>query len=238
MRMAAVANLPRDPLAYLPRRRTTNFERGSLIYGGSREAAGLYLLMTGRVKISGTGDDGGETISRMVRPEGLFGESCLVGGTNRSETAIALDDVTLMSWSRAEIEQQIDRDPLLGVALCQAMVKECLDLQHRIESVATHKTPERVMLALLHLAGDLGTPMPDGATRIASLTHRTIAEFVGTSREIVTCQMNRLRRLGLCRYSRAFIDIYEPAMRETLQRNTLGLSRDAGLPRHAGSPVW
>ena len=81
------------------------------------------------------------------------------------------------------------------------------------------------MLALLQLATDLGTSAPDGATRIASLTHHTIAEFVGTSREIVTFQMNRLRRLGLIRYSRKFIDVYAPAMRDSLKQHGASIPR-------------
>jgi hypothetical protein len=64
-----------------------------------------------------------------------------------------------------------------------------------------------------------GPPMPDGSLRVASLTHRTIAEFVGTSREIVTFQMNRLRRIGLVRYSREDIDVYAQAPRENLRQH-------------------
>jgi CRP-like cAMP-binding protein len=166
--------------------------------------------------------------------EGFFGEPCLVTLAGRRESATALDDVTLMSWSREEVELQIEREPQLGIALSQYVVGECLELQDRIESMATRKTPERVMLALLQLAADLGTPTPEGATRIASLTHQTIAEFVGTSREIVTFQMNRLRRLGLCRYSRKFIDVYAPAMRESLKQHRTTIPRSAEEVGRAG----
>jgi CRP-like cAMP-binding protein len=81
------------------------------------------------------------------------------------------------------------------------------------------------MLALLQLASDLGTQAPDGAMRVASLTHHTIAEFVGTSREIVTFQMNRLRRMGLIRYSRKFIDVYAAAMRDNLKQQGMSIPR-------------
>ena len=123
-------------------------------------------------------------------------------------------------WRRrfGEGAEAIEREPRLGIALSQYLVRQCLELQDRIESMAVHKTPERVMLALLQLASDLGTQAPDGAMRVASLTHHTIAEFVGTSREIVTFQMNRLRRMGLIRYSRKFIDVYSAAMRENLKQ--------------------
>jgi CRP-like cAMP-binding protein len=184
-------------------------------------------VILGRVKITTTADDGGQTVGRIVRTEGLFGESSLIGPVPRSETAVALDNASLMSWSRTEIEQQVEREPHLGIALSQYLVRECLELQDRIESMAVHKTPERVTLALLQLATDLGSPMPDGSLRVASLTHNTIAEFVGTSREIVTFQMNRLRRLGLVRYSRKHIDVYALAMRENLREQGISIPRGA-----------
>jgi CRP/FNR family cyclic AMP-dependent transcriptional regulator len=217
----------KDPLAFLPRKRVQYFAKGRLIYGVENSARDLYVVILGRVKVSTTADDGVQTVSRMVHAEGFFGEPCLVAPAARRESATALDDVTLMSWSREEVELQIEREPQLGIALSQYLVRECLELQDRIESVASRKTPERVMLALLQLAADLGAPTPEGATRIASLTHQTIAEFVGTSREIVTFQMNRLRRLGLCRYSRKFIDVYAPAMRESLNRHRMSIPRGA-----------
>jgi CRP/FNR family transcriptional regulator, cyclic AMP receptor protein len=207
-----------DPLTYLPRKAVQEYGKNRVIYDVQNPATSLYLVILGRVKIGTTANDGGQTVGRIVRSEGLFGESCLIGPLNRSESANALDNVTLMSWSRNEIEQQVEREPRLGIALAQYLVRECIELQDRIESMAVHKTPERVMLALLQLASDLGSPMPDGSLRVASLTHHTISEFVGTSREIVTFQMNRLRRMGLVRYSRKHIDIYAQALRENLRQ--------------------
>ena len=216
-----------DPLTYLPRKPVQQYAKGRIIYDGEHPPNDLYVVILGRVKISNTAEDGCQTVGRIVRAEGLFGESCLLAPTNRSETATGLDNVTLMCWSRADIEAQIDREPRLGIALSQYLVRQCLELQDRIESMAVHKTPERVMLALLQLASDLGSSTPDGALRVASLTHHTIAEFVGTSREIVTFQMNRLRRLSLIRYSRKFIDVHGTAMRENLKQQ--GMSIPGGM---------
>lgn len=208
-----------DPLTYLPRKPVQEFAKGRVIYDPHQANDHLYVVILGRVKMTATAEDGGQTVCRIVSPEGLFGESCLVGGGNHSESAVALDNATLMAWSRADIEQQIEREPRLGIALSQYLVRQCIELQDRIESMAVHKTPERVMLALLQLAEDLGSPMPDGSVRLASLTHHTIAEYVGTSREIVTFQMNRLRRMGLLRYTRKFIDVYTQALLDVLKQD-------------------
>lgn len=206
-----------DPLTYLPRKPVQEFAKSRIIYDQQQPNGYLYVVILGRVRVTATSDDGGQTVCRIVCPEGLFGESCLIGGSARSEAAAALDNATLMAWSRSDIEQQIEREPRLGIALSQYLVRQCIELQDRIESMAVHKTPERVMLALLQLAEDLGSPQPDGSTRVQSLTHHTIAEYVGTSREIVTFQMNRLRRMGMLKYTRKFIDIYTMAVHDALK---------------------
>jgi len=188
-----------------------------VIYSPANPATCLYLVILGRVKVSTAERDGNETVARIVCKEGLFGESSLIGAVEGTETAIALDNVTLMGWTRNEIEVQIERDPRLGVALSQYLVRECLELQDRMESMVVHRTPERVMLALVQLASNTGTKMPEGTTRVASLTHQTIAEYVGTSREIVTFQLNRLRKLGMIKYSRKYMDIDVPQVRDALK---------------------
>jgi len=208
--------VPEDPLTYLSRKPAREYAKGTVIYGPEHPNEHLFVVIAGRVRIVHSSGDGGHTIGRIVRADGLFGETALSGRPVRSESAIAMDDVTLMAWTREEIEQQIEREPKLGLALCQTLVRQAMELQERIESMAVYKTPERVMIALLQLAEDLGTVMADGTVRIESLTHHTLAEYVGTSREIVTFQMNRLRRLGMVRYSRQFIDIQPKLIREAL----------------------
>ena len=201
-----------DPLTYLPRKPVQEFARRQVIYDSQQPTGCLYLVILGRVTVRLNSDDGYQTIARLVCAEGIFGESALVGRSAREESAVALDDVTVMSWTREEIEAHIEREPRLGLALAQYLVRQCVDLQERIQSLAIHKTPERIMLALAQLAVAMGTNMPDNATRIPAITHHTLAEYVGTSREIVTFQLNRLRRKGCLRYTRKYIDVYVPAI--------------------------
>ena len=215
------------PLTYLPRKSIQEFGKNRVIYSPEQPSGGIHLVVLGRVKVSSTADDGYETVGRIVCAEGLFGEAALVGG-RPNESAVALDTASIMSWMPREIEQQIEREPRLGIALSQYLVRQCIALQDRIESMAVQKTPERVIVALAQLAEMLGTPLPDGATRIASLTHQTIAEYVGTSREIVTFQMNRLRKLGMIRYSRRYIDVYPRAVAEALRQQGITVPHQAG----------
>jgi CRP/FNR family transcriptional regulator, cyclic AMP receptor protein len=203
---------------YLPRKRVEQFPKRSIIYTPHRPSDSLYAVIQGRVKITTAAEGGRETVCRILHADGLFGESILVGTAPHTETAEAIDAVSAMSWTRDEIEQQIEREPRLGISLTQHFTRTCIELRDRIESIALSKASERVMLALIQLARSLGTPMPDGTVRITALTHVTLAQYIGTSREIVTFEMNRLRRLGMVQYSRQHIDIYTAAIEETLRK--------------------
>lgn len=216
-----------DPLTYLPRKPLQEYAKDRIIYGPQQPCSHLYVVIQGRVKLTSSADDGCQIIARIVPPEGLFGEAALIYSRAGVETATTLEPVTLMAWSGQEIERHIEREPRLGVALTQYMVRQCLELQDRIESMAVYKTPERVILALIQLADTLGSPLPDGSTRLASLTHHSIAEYVGTSREIVTFQMNRLRRMGMVRYTRRYIDVFARALSEHLRSQGIAAPRSA-----------
>jgi len=52
--------------------------------------------------------------------------------------------------------------------------------------------------------------------RMAPFTHELLAQYVGTSREIVTYYMNQFRRRGYLRYSRKGITLYRDALNSWL----------------------
>jgi CRP-like cAMP-binding protein len=157
--------------------------------------------------------EGYETAVRIVPPDAIFGEVSLINA-DEGERAIPLDRVQVMAWSKAEMERQILKVPRLGLALLEELVIATLDMEDRVQAMATRKTPEKVMMSFLQLQRTLGVPQADGAMRMAGITHMVIAAHAGTTREIVTAQMNRLRKLGMVSYSRKFIDVDCEAMEQ------------------------
>jgi CRP/FNR family transcriptional regulator, cyclic AMP receptor protein len=206
-----------DALMYLPRKGVLEYRKGQIVYDEHQPSRGLYLIVQGRVKVAIPVDDGSQTVVDIFTTDDFFGEGALLGASRHPERALALDNVTLMCWTPSEIEDQIEKQPRLGIALLQMQVKRGLDYEDRLQSFALDKTPERVVRALLRFSERLGTRTEDGSTRIPPLTHQVISEYVGTSREIVTFQMNYLRQKGLLRYSRKAIQVYADALSEYLQ---------------------
>jgi len=147
----------------------------------------------------------------------FFGDRALTGSINNDEEAIAMEQNTrVMTWTDTEIEQLILRRPRLGIALIQMLTRRCLDYSRRIESFSSDSIARRLARALIHFSARLGKKLENGSIQLMPLGHELLAQYVGTSRELVTQYMNQFRRQGFLRYSRKGIVVSPVAMNEIL----------------------
>ena len=209
-----------DPLAFLPCSSIAEFKKVQLIYNQGQPSTNIYLVIEGKVKVSRMGDDGRQVVVDIYQPDEFFGESAFLNLPHRSEQAAALENTRLMAWSGAEIEDMVGKRPRLAVALLQILAQRSIDFTERIESLSADNIVRRLARSLIRFAGREGTGGDNGSVRMAPLTHELLAQYVGTSREIVTHYMNQFRRQGYLRYSRKGIILYRDAFREWLRQGT------------------
>jgi len=205
-----------DALAFLPISGTTEYNQGRAIYGPEAPAKHIYLVVAGKVALSRVAEDGDEVVLEIVTPEELFGQSAFLGAPHGREKATAIEKTLLMAWPVSELEELVAKRPRLAVALLQVFERRNANLSARIEHLVTDNIPRRLARSLLSLSERMGTPQQDGSLRIMHLTHAFLARYVGTSREVITLHMNRLRRLGCVRYSREGILVHHDALKEAV----------------------
>jgi CRP-like cAMP-binding protein len=204
---------------FLPTKRAVEFAKGQTIYEPTCPARYLYLVISGRVRISVTDQNGAQVLLRLACPEDIFGESSLVLEEHAPppESAVTLTPVQVMAWSPEEVERNIESQPALSLRLMKFAAQRNAQLQNRLNSFFAYNTAKRVAIALVELARGAGQRTPEGALRLNGLTHRDVAEYAGTTREIVTSEMNRLRRVGYLQYSRGCIDVFGDALVELMR---------------------
>jgi len=147
---------------------------------------------------------------------------------------VVVDTAQLMAWTPEEVEERIERVPKLALALSGYFGRNNGVLAERITTIANYKTGPRVVLALIQISRSAGAPTPGGALRITGLTHQAIADYVGTSREIVTSEMNRLRRLGYLAYSRLYTDVFADALAEWMRQHGTAVRKASDSVQAAG----
>ncbi|HXM40840.1 MAG TPA: Crp/Fnr family transcriptional regulator [Bryobacteraceae bacterium] len=227
---AAAPNTLEDPLAHLPYSRIVEYKKSQLIYHQDQPSTSIYLVIGGRVKVARLADDGRQTIVDIYRTDDFFGESALLGLPRRPEQATALESARLMAWTAEQIDGIAQTRPRLAIALLQILVQRSLEYGHRIESFTLDNTGRRLARMLIRFSQRVGAPEPDGSRKIEPLTHELLAQYVGTSREIVTHYMNAFRRQGYLRYSRQGIVLYREAFDEWLCRTGTHAIKAADAP--------
>jgi CRP/FNR family transcriptional regulator, cyclic AMP receptor protein len=208
-----------DPLAYLPCSSVQEYSKGNVIYHHDQPNSNLFLVLAGRVRITRDSGRGTQVLVDLYGVDEFFGEASFVANPDHSEQATAHQDCKLMTWKASEILELILKRPVLAVALLQTFEKRAIALTERLESLSTERIDRRVARTLIHFAEQFGKPREDGGLEMEPLTHELLAQYVGTSRELVTLQMTNLRRQGYLQYSRRSIVLYRDALREWIRQN-------------------
>jgi len=208
-----------DPLAYLPCSNVLEYGKGEVIYSHDQPHSDLYLVLSGMVKVTRVSNQGNQLLVDLYGTDEFFGEAAFVDPLQAFERASAHHHTTVMAWKARDIEDLIQKRPRLAIALLQAFGQRALNLLQRLESLSTDRIDKRLALSLIRFAERLGRPQDDGSIQMDPLTHDVLAQYVGTSRELITCHMTKFRKEGYLQYSRRSIVLYSDAMKAWVRDN-------------------
>jgi len=86
---------------------------GEVLFRAGEEGDSLYVVLSGRLRVSINGSDGGTEMIRELSRGDSVGELALLTGERRSATIRAIRDTELAMLSRAAFERAIQSDPAL-----------------------------------------------------------------------------------------------------------------------------
>lgn len=174
------------------------YKKGQEICRQNEPAQYFCKVIAGLVKVSCMSDNGNEVVVDVYRADEFFGLSALAKPSQRGEQAIALTEAMVEFWAVDDLMA----NPKQAVPLLQVVVERNIELQRRIVNFATGSTSSRLARALIRFSERFGTVEDDASVRMMPFTHALLAQYVGTTREIVTNHMNTFRRQGYLKYSR------------------------------------
>ncbi len=186
--------------------------RGDFLYTPGDAADCIFVVDSGRIKIVRTNPSGSESIVGIRNPGDLFGElTWMNDGARRSTSAIALDPGSVCRLDSARFERRLRDDVVLSAAFARGMSLRLASVERELTELAGKSVPGRLVDALGRLAADHGVREDDGTLRIAlSLTHKDLADLIGTSRETLTKELSVLADVGLVRVAHRTIVLVQP----------------------------
>jgi len=165
------------------------------------------------VKVVLVGEDGREVILGMLGVGEHFGELSLIDSRPRSAHVIAVEDATLIVLRREDFRRRIEESPTVAWALMQELSRRLRRADEQIGSLVLLDVDGRIARLLLDASAESAGP-----TIERRLTHQTIAQMIGASRETVSRAMRDFVARGLITVVRRQIRIADKPALEQLAK--------------------
>lgn len=193
----------------IPRR----IRAGAVIHNGSADCAGLLLVESGRLRAYILSDGGREiTIYRLFdRDICLFSASCMLRSVQFDVTIQAEQDTDLRVIPTEVYQQIMAESAPLSNYTNEIMAARFSEVMWLLEQVMWKSMDRRVAAFLLEESAIEGGP------RLA-ITHETIANHLGTHREVVTRMLRYLQGEGMVKLSRGTVELLDPKKLKALGR--------------------
>lgn len=208
-------SLSKDELMMLDKQAVMrNAPKKHVIYFPEDASNSIYMLKSGKVKISKISPDGKEIILAILGPGEVFGEMAITGQGTREEIAEATDDTIICVVKVDDLKNMMMMNPHFNIQLTKLIGFRLKKIQNRFESLIFKSSEERVVSFLREIADEHGTRVKGSDNEMEirlRLTHDDIAKLTATSRQTVTMVLNDLEKRNIITYdrSRIFVKDYD-----------------------------
>lgn len=198
---------------------TAHFAPGGVIFSVGQPSDAMYLIESGRAKVSQLSAEGREKIIGIYQTGDLLGEVCICKNGARENQAVALESLAVASFRVKELLGVLQRTPEMVFSLLMVFCARVAECQDQVASLAFDEVRTRLAKEMLRLSD-----VPAGPRKREShplpiqLTHQDLASLVDTTRENATKIMNEFREEGLLNYSREGIVLFPERMETYLKK--------------------
>jgi CRP/FNR family cyclic AMP-dependent transcriptional regulator len=194
--------------------RERSYPRGSVIVFEEDPGDALYVVAAGQVKVVLVAEDGREVILSVLGPGSFFGEMAILDEGPRSAHVIAMEESNLLILRRDDFHARLRAMPEVAISLLKEISRRLRRADEKIGSLVLLDVNGRLAHLLLRLADE---ERGDQITR--RLTHHTIAQMIGSSRETVSRAMRGLVGRNVIEVTRTAILLRDRgALRAALRR--------------------
>jgi CRP/FNR family transcriptional regulator, cyclic AMP receptor protein len=187
-------DLPKGSLEELEKvKYASAYPQGAVLFVEGQAPRGVYIVCSGRVKISTTSREGKTLILRIAQAGEVLGLHATVSGKPYELTGETLQPCQLDFIRRDDFLRFLQHHGDACLNAAEHLSQNCQNAYELIRSLGlSHSVGEKLARLLLEWASD-GEQTKDGIRIKISLTHEEIAQLIGTSRETVTRVLSEFR---------------------------------------------
>lgn len=185
-------------------------EKGHFLFQEGSPSKEIYVLLSGLIQISKIIPDGRELTLRICSEGDLIGELNIFCSTPRNllsakvtesgEVAVIMKDV---------LEAKLASDQALALEFMHWMSQHYRKTQTKFRDLVLHGKKGALYSTLIRMANSYGVKTSNGIMIDLLLTNQEVANFCGTSREVVNRLLGELRKKGVISINKGIITIHQ-----------------------------
>lgn len=191
-------NMEPEPVEALDAIKFTGaYPKGALLFVEGEQPRGVYILCSGRAKLTTTSTEGRTLIVKIANHGEILGASAAILGKPYEVSAEMLEPSQVSFIRREDFLRFLNAYSEACMHTAQQLSEKYEAAQREIRSLGlAHTTSEKLAKLLLGWS-DEGEETPQGTRMQVLLTHEEIAQMIGTTRETVTRLLSEFKRKKL-----------------------------------------
>jgi CRP/FNR family transcriptional regulator, cyclic AMP receptor protein len=174
---------------------TSIYPRATVLFAEGQPADGVYLLRSGRAKVSISSAEGKKVILRVAQAGALLGANSVFKAVPYDATVETMERCRVDFVPRPEFMKLLDQSEAARVAMAYILSDELSDLVEHLRSLLlSQSASEKLARLLIKWCDEQGEVAPEGTRVNPGLTHEEIAQMICASRETVTRLFAEFRR--------------------------------------------
>ncbi|TYS15845.1 Crp/Fnr family transcriptional regulator [Rossellomorea vietnamensis] len=170
-------------------------EKGRYLFQEGETAHELFLVKSGKVQIGKVIPDGRELSMRICSNGDVIGELTLFcDESTYMLNAKVMEDSEIYILSKQIFEENLSNKPQLTVEWLKWVQLQSRKNQTKFRDLILHGKKGALYSTLIRLTNSYGKPVDEGLLIDYPMTNQELANFCGTSREVVNRMLSELRK--------------------------------------------
>jgi CRP-like cAMP-binding protein len=177
---------PADLRALSTRFHPVRYGRGEAVFREGEPAERLFLIDSGRVKLSTASTTGQELLIGVLGRGQIFGELEIIDRGTRAMNARAMEDAVLYALPSDMFWTMLENRPALARRLLELLARRLRRADETSQDLVFFDAPTRLARRLLQLAEEHGQHVESGEESVkigVRVTQEELAQMIGVTRE-------------------------------------------------------
>lgn len=176
---------------------TAVYPKGAMLFIEGQMARGVFVLCSGKVKLSTTSREGKTIITKISDSGDVLGLNAVVSNRQYEVTAEMMEPGQANFIPKDSLMQMLRDFPEAAMRVAQQLSRNYYTAYEEIRTLGLAASPSEKFAKLL-LSWSTKTTQADGSSQVRlTLTHEEIAEIIGTTRETVSRLFSEFKKKQL-----------------------------------------